>query len=253
MPENEKVAPFFLNGGTAGILLIHGFTGAPPEMRLIGDYLHQREMTVSAPLLPGHGTYVEDMNRYRWTDWVEHARQALIELRSGCDTVFIAGLSLGSLIALNLAAEEESPAGAILYSPSIKLTSKLIYLTPILKHVVQKVKKPPEQTIGPAAERQAWTYKDRPMAAAHELLKIIRHTRTLLPKVKCPLLIFQGTKDDVIAPVCSRIVHDHVASKDKEMFSLDNSGHCLTIDSQWDIAAEKTQQFITRNLVSRQV
>ncbi len=83
-------------------------------------------------MLPGHGTVVEDMNRYQWTDWVAHAKQALTELTSNCDTVFIAGLSLGSLITLNLTAENKDLPGAILYSPSIKLTSKLIHLTPVL-------------------------------------------------------------------------------------------------------------------------
>lgn len=245
------LSSFYLNSGSVGILLIHGFTGAPPEMRLIGDYLHQRQMTVSAPLLPGHGTYVEDMNRYQWTDWVDHARQALAELKSDCETVFVAGLSLGSLIALNLAAEDRDLPGAILYSPSIKLTSRLIYLTPILKYFVRKVKKPPEKYAAQVADRQNWTYNERPLAAAHELLKIVRYTRSLLPKVKCPLFMVQGTKDDVIDPVCSRIIYDHSGSTDKEILILDNSGHCLTIDSQWETAAEKTRRFIVNHMDTR--
>ena len=237
---------FYLNSGPVGVLLVHGFTGAPPEMRLIGDYLYHRGITVSAPLLPGHGTYVGDMNRYQWTDWVAHARQALTELKSNCDTVFIAGLSLGSLISLNLAAEEEDLAGAILFSPSIKLTSKLIHLTPILKYFIRKVKKPLEQYANQVADRQKWTYNERPMAGAHELLKIISHTRTILPKVKCPLLIVDGAKDEIIDPACSRFIYDRVASAEKEILTLPESGHCLTIDGEWKTAAEKTHQFIVR-------
>lgn len=49
-------APFILTGGDDGILLIHGFTGSPAEMRPLGCYLHERGLTVSAPLLPDHGT-----------------------------------------------------------------------------------------------------------------------------------------------------------------------------------------------------
>lgn len=248
MTENKKPMPFYLNGGSTGVLMIHGFTGAPPEMRLVGDYLHQRKMTVSAPLLPGHGTYVEDMNHCQWTDWVDHARLALAALKSVCDRVFIAGLSLGSLIALNLAAEDTALAGAVLYSPSIKLNSKLIYLTPVLKYFIRKVKKPPEKYAAKAADRQEWTYDERPMAAAHELLKIIGHTRGLLPQVKCPLLIVQGVKDDVIDPACSRIIYDYSGSADKEILTLDDSGHCLTIDAQWETAAEKTHKFISRHI-----
>ena len=42
---NESIRPgageFFLPGSRQyGVLLIHGFTGAPPELRLLGDRLH---------------------------------------------------------------------------------------------------------------------------------------------------------------------------------------------------------------------
>jgi len=38
-----------------GILLIHGFTGAPPELRMLADYLHDRGgFTVSGIRLSGH-------------------------------------------------------------------------------------------------------------------------------------------------------------------------------------------------------
>jgi carboxylesterase len=243
---NKKVEPFYLNGGSTGIMLIHGFTGAPPEMRLIGDYLHDRGITVSAPMLPGHGTYVEDMNRYKWTDWVAHTRQTLEDLKASCDTVFVAGLSLGSLITLNLAVGDKDLAGAVLFAPSIKLTSRLIHLTPILKYFIQKVKKPLDQYANQAADRQEWTYNERPMAGAHELLKIIRHTRTILQEVKCPLLIVEGAKDEIIDPACSRYVYDRVASAEKDILTLTESGHCLTIDGEWKAAAENTFQFVDR-------
>jgi len=248
VPFKQETSSFYLNGGSTGIMLIHGFTGAPPEMRLIGEYLHQRGITVSAPLLPGHGTFVEDLNRFKWTDWVAHTKQAFSELTSECDTVFIGGLSLGSLITLNLAAENKELPGAVLFAPSIKLTNKLIYLTPILKYFIQKVKKPMVQYANQAADRQAWTYNERPMAGAHELLKIISHTRTLLPEVKCPLLIVDGAKDEIIDPACSRFIYDRVASVDKEVLTLPDSGHCLTIDGEWKVAAEKSHQFIVRQM-----
>lgn len=38
--------PFFFKGGSEGVLLIHGYTGAPGEMRLLGEFLHSRGYTV---------------------------------------------------------------------------------------------------------------------------------------------------------------------------------------------------------------
>jgi carboxylesterase len=34
--------PFFLPGGKTGCVLVHGFTGSPKEMRMIGDYLNSK-------------------------------------------------------------------------------------------------------------------------------------------------------------------------------------------------------------------
>jgi len=38
--------PFFLPGNRVGCLLVHGFTGAPKEMRWMGEFLNQQGYTV---------------------------------------------------------------------------------------------------------------------------------------------------------------------------------------------------------------
>ena len=138
-PDVEPT-PFFLPGGSTGVLLIHGFTGSPAEMRLIGEYLNERGFAISAPLLPGHGTTVEAMNRCRWQDWTDHAEQAYEELTSLCERVFVGGLSMGSLITIYLAAQHQ-PRGAILYSPALQVANPLIHLAPVFKYVISRVAK----------------------------------------------------------------------------------------------------------------
>ena len=44
-------SPFVLPGGPVGVLLIHGFAASPGEMRRVGFDLHERGLTVVAPLL----------------------------------------------------------------------------------------------------------------------------------------------------------------------------------------------------------
>ena len=138
MPQPDAIDPsaYAFSGGSVGALLIHGFTGAPVEMRMVADYLHERGLTVSGPRLPGHGTSVEDMNRAKWTDWTSHVEDALEQLRSRCETVFVGGLSMGALLTLYLAARYQDLPGAIIYSPAVKIANRLIYLTPLLKHVM---------------------------------------------------------------------------------------------------------------------
>ncbi|MDP1778829.1 MAG: hypothetical protein Q8K73_00995, partial [Anaerolineales bacterium] len=55
--------PFLLRGNKTGILLIHGFTGAPKEMRWMGEYLNEQGFTCLGIRLNGHATTPEDMRR----------------------------------------------------------------------------------------------------------------------------------------------------------------------------------------------
>jgi len=238
-------SPFFLEGGSVGVLLIHGFTGSPPEMRLVGDYLHQRGFAVSGPLLPGHGTSVDDMNRCRWTDWVDHAERALADLQARCEAVFIGGLSMGSLLTLYLAAQHPEVPGAFLYSPATIVADRLIHLTPVLKYLIPKKRKSDENDLtDPKADLRVWSYEEDPVSAAHELLKLIRQVRQLLPQVTCPLLIVYSTLDQAIHPNSARYTYERVGSADKKLVTLHHSGHAITVDSEWEIVAEKTYAFI---------
>ena len=67
-PSDLDPSEFVLTAGPIGVLLIHGFPGSPVEMRLIGEYLNEREMTVLAPLLPGHGTTPEDLYQRKYPE-----------------------------------------------------------------------------------------------------------------------------------------------------------------------------------------
>ncbi len=240
-------SPFLLEGGPVGVLLIHGFTGSPPEMRLVGGYLHQRGFTVCGPLLPGHGTTVEDMNRCQWTDWTRHVEGALADLQARCETVFVGGLSMGAVLTLYLAAHHPELPGIITYSPAVWPADRLIYLTPILKYLIREKPKSDDSDsdlTDPEANLRLWSYEENPVFAAHEFLKLLRRVRQALPQTTCPILIIHSTLDTAIAPNSARLTYERVGSADKELVTLHNSGHCLTVDSEWEFVAEKTYEFI---------
>ena len=236
---------FYLEGGPTGVLLVHGFTGSPPEMRLVGDHLHRRGYTIAAPLLPGHGTNIEDMNSRHWPEWTGCVQDALASLESHCDKVFVGGLSMGAVLALYLAALHPELAGVIAYSPAVMVADRLIYLTPILKHLIpQKPKSGQSNLTDPVAELRLWSYEENPLRAAHELLKLTRQVRRMLPQVTCPLLVIHSTLDTTIHPQSAQFTYERAGSTDKELVTLHNSGHCITVDSEWEAVAEKTNQFI---------
>jgi carboxylesterase len=239
-------SPFLLAGGPVGVLLIHGFTGAPPEMRLLGDSLHAQGMTVSGPLLPGHGTSVDDLNSCRWTDWLEHADNALADLRARCETVFVAGLSMGSLLTLQLAALHLDVAGVVVYSPALKIGEWRLYLSPVFKYLFPKWPKSSGSDsflTDPQAHLRVWSYEEYPVFAAHELLKLTGKTRHLLAQVTCPSLVIHSALDHATPPASAHYTFDRIGSVHKEIVTLQNSGHALTVDSEWAYVAGKSYQF----------
>ena len=214
-------------------------------MRWIGDYLHARGLTVSGPLLPGHGTTPEAMNRCRWTDWTGHVEAALADLRARCTRVFVGGLSMGSLLTLHLAAQHPDLPGAIVYSPAVWTATSKIYLTPHR----QAFRCLPAQSadsdlVDPQADRQLWCYDVDPVGAAAELLKLILDVRRSLPKVVCPVIIIHSTGDAAIHPASAQRTFERIGAPDKQLITLHESGHCITVDRQWEYVAERTYDFI---------
>ena len=102
----EGAESFLLDGkNNKAVLLLHGYTGAPSEMRPLGDYLHALGYTVSCVRLPGHGTSIKDLEATTATDWYGAAEAECLELLARFDSVYVAGLSMGGLLAMKLAAK----------------------------------------------------------------------------------------------------------------------------------------------------
>ena len=247
-------SPFLLVGGQAGLLLIHGFTASPTQLRLVGDELHQRGLTVSAPLLPGHGTTVADLSKQRWQHWVEHVELALANLKSRCSTVFISGISLGSLLALYLAAQHTDLKGVVLYSPLVKMPGGIaIHLVPVLKYLIRELRKPPAFSTDPHALDRLWDYPKVSLFALHELARLRARVQPLLPRITRPTLIIYSTLDRLIARNSAQYTYDHIGAADKTLITLHNSGHDVTLDSEWKEVAEQTWQFIRKHLPVEEV
>ncbi len=93
----------FWQAGTNGIgvLLLHGFTGSPVEMCLLGESLANEGYTVYAPLLPGHGTSPEDLAERTQDEFLEAVEEAYLKLQETCLVIHVVGQSMGGLLALS--------------------------------------------------------------------------------------------------------------------------------------------------------
>jgi len=251
MPQPEYLDPsaYGSDGGPVGALLIHGYTGAVAETRPMGEYLAQVGLTVRCPLLPGHGTQCEDLTHIRWQDWADTVESGLSELQGRCETVFVGGLSLGSLLTLWLGANHAEIAGLIPMAPAIRVQNRLIPLTLGLRYLF---KYNPLGAIGdddlgaPEAIERIWCYDRLPMWGAGEVYLLQRQVRQALPKIHQPILIFQGRRDAQCHPQAAQEVYDRVASQDKELVWLEHSGHNLLADGERESVWAQSYEWMTK-------
>ena len=249
MSTDQRPDPiaFDVAGGSVGCLLLHGFTGSPPEMRPLGEYLYAKGLTVSGPLLPGHGTAPDHLNRVRWQDWSAEAERALSGLMNRCDVVFVAGLSMGALLAVHMAVQQPAVAGIMLYAPALKAANRVLFLAPVAKHVIRQMPGHETDLTDPEAPSRLWHYGTYPVGGAAQLLALQRRVRRELRRVLCPAMVIYATRDTQITPDSATRVYASLGSDSKELVALHNSGHCLTVDSERDQVFAQTYGFIVRH------
>lgn len=238
---------FLWSGNEIGVLLFHGFTATTAEVRLLGRVLHQAGYTVAGPLLPGHGSTPEAMNQCRWRDWTGAAEDAYQKLAGRCKRVLVGGESMGSLLALFLASEHTEIAGVLAFAPALRVPSRIKpLLAPLLAPIIGMSPKPAGK---PSAADPHWQgYTVNPAKAAAQLFRLQRQVRMRLARIHQPLLIVHGRLDTTVDPAAPETLYRSVGSTLKELHWLDQSGHCVILDRQWEQAAALAEQFVQRAL-----
>jgi carboxylesterase len=226
-----------------GILLLHGFTGAPPSMRPWGEFLHSKGYTVRVPLLPGHGTKPADLNKVKWQEWPAKVQVELDELYKHCDHVFIAGLSMGGGTTLNAAiANNDRLTGIILVNPMIHVAFMPHQLAYVISHF-QKLR----SSVGNDIKRPGITehgYDALPTRGVHELLKMLKITRKNLEKVTVPVQLFHSVEDHTLPVTNTEIIMAGLGSTNKSRIELVNSYHVATLDYDQELIFQNSLTFI---------
>jgi carboxylesterase len=258
---------FMLPGGPAGVLLVHGLTGTPTEMRYLARGLNAAGYTVHAMQLAGHCGSEADLVRTGWPDWYASVEAALARLERQCRPVFAAGLSMGAVMALLLAARHPGRlAGIGCYSTTLRYDGWSIPRSRVLLPLLPLVLKLPFGNRYRFEEAFPYGIKDdrlrqrmlqqmqagdsaaaglpgMPGATLHQLQKLIRRARAELPRVTAPTLLVHAREDDVTSPWNADLVQARVAGPVTRV-DLDDCYHMVTVDRQRARVVEETLRFL---------
>jgi carboxylesterase len=239
----SSAEPYYAAGDATGVLVLHGFTGAPASVRPWGERLAGEGFTVRVPLLPGHGTVWQDLNKTRWTDWYAEASRSLDRLAAECDEVFVCGLSMGGCLALRLAEERGGDvSGLVLVNPSVIDTNRALLAVPVLKRLLGSVKGITDDIKRPGAVE--YGYDRLPLTALDSLRGLWKTTRDDLAKVTAPLLVFRSAEDHVVKPLSTQIIMQGVSSPVATEQVLHDSYHVATLDNDAEEIFAGTAAFV---------
>lgn len=253
---NDMVKPFFLEGSNKEecILMIHGFTGSPADMRPLAAYLNRNGegYPVCGILLPGHGTRMEDMMSINWKTWVVYATTELKRLLEQYPKVSVIGYSMGGDIALCLASKFKVERVITVSTPLI-IKNKLSYIAEILsvfrKYTYWKNGKPLDGELVFDFESG---YKGMPVLSIAQLRKVTIAAMNRLHRIKQPILIVQSLKDKVVHQRSPYIIFDHVKSEYKELILLENARHNAIVSPDRMKLYIAVEKFLTHKIPAKE-
>ena len=233
--------PAFYEGGPAGVLVLHGFTGNPGSMRGVADALATAGFTVDLPLLPGHGTKIEDLIPTGFDDWLGHAEARYQALAERCRQVVVVGLSMGGALTAWLGSEHPEIAGLVCINPVVSVPPGMREaVTEVLASGADRFAGMGSDIADPGAVEVS--YSETPLAPLLSMFDAAETLGDRLGRITSPMLIVTSTQDHVVPPENSDLLAAHVSGP-VERLVCERSYHVVTMDYDKDLVIAASVDF----------
>jgi carboxylesterase len=245
---------FFFPGEGVSVLLVHGFTGTPYEMRYLGERLAARGVRVRGVKLAGHAGAPEDLGLAGYDNWYESVVHGLEELRQFGEPNVVVGLSMGAVLAARVAADQrEAVAGLVMLAPAFFLptsTTMKINFVRMLGSITANLylyNSEASDIYDAAARRVHPRCPLMPLTAPMKLLDLCAIVKPKLAHITQPALVMHA-KHDHTCPIRKNLdyVMKHLGSPEKRAVELEESYHVITVDSEKESVANEVIEFVER-------
>lgn len=268
----------------AGVVLVHGLTGTPVEMKPLEKALRKRGFDVENVLLAGHGGSYKDMLASTWLQWMQSARDGMNAALARNDRVILCGLSMGANICAILASEEKQVAGCIMLSPTLAYDGSVSYnqtfdsvlksraLQHVLRYLVGRFpsvgetlyweEAPPYGLKDERLQRQITkSIEEARKGGSNEfgtfrtyygslwhMWELIEHARSIFPQVTCPTLLVSSLEDTIASLDNATGTYQMIGATNKAGAYLTGCDHVMTLDLKRKLLFAMIADFCTHYL-----
>jgi len=251
--ENDKKA----------VLLFHGLTGSPFEMKKYGEFLFKNGYDVFCYSFPGHGERISEIETVTWQDWCDFAQGKYNNLRKNYNQFFVSGLCLGAAMAVYLAEHNKDITGIVALSTTLFLDGFCIPWTiSLLPFALCTIVKfyftfPEDDCFGIKNERTRRSLAkitakadigmdNYPLNCVEGLLKLSKNVRKNLKNVSCPVLCIHSKYDNLSSPKSAKVVLKGISSSIKEYVELNDSYHMVLYDNEKEFVMNSVKEFLNK-------
>jgi carboxylesterase len=212
-------------------------------MRMLAQALADEGTTVDLPLLPGHGTSLEDMLPTRWPDYTAAADAALRRLARRCDAVALVALSMGGTLACWLAERYPEIRGMALVNPFVDPPADSFrdVLRGLLEAGGEIAPGVGSDIAKDGVEELA--YPGVPVAAALSLFAGIDDVAARLDYIACPVLVLSSRNDHVVPSSSGDLLQAKVQGPVERVW-LEHSYHVATLDYDAPLVRSRIVAFV---------
>jgi carboxylesterase len=253
----------FHAGGRVGFLLVHGLGGTPVEMRFVAQGLARAGYTVHCCQLAGHCGTIDELRSSTPEQWYASVEAGYERLRAHCDVIIAGGLSMGAILAAQLAQCKPDGVQAVaFYAPTLWLNG---WSMPWYSRVLRYIRPTPFNPKMTLPEHEPYGLKDERIRAmvVHSMqnkdsseagvfctpVRCFSHFNALcdqvkprLKDIKVPSLILHPREDDV-ADIDNAFYLQRNLGGRVEMVVLEDSYHIVTLDKQRQFVVDRSIAF----------
>jgi carboxylesterase len=235
-----------------GVLILHGFTASRATVEAIVPRAEALGLPWRLPRLRGHWTTPADLAGVTYDDMLADAEAALTELRGEAGHVIMVGLSVGGVLALDLALRQPAAVDSlVVLAPALRYVNPLARFAPLVARLMKTAKNEPALAFADSSlASRAANYTTFPSSTFVSIERAGRRVEAALPRITTPMLIVGARSDRVVRPEVAQIVHDRVGSTQKQLVWFERSGHEMLLDCEADAIADRVGLFLRHRLES---